>query len=82
MKPNQAIEQTAKMNDSFCQLQRSQWEGEKYFYDKETALNYRLTTDFKTMAEAVHFDGIIFIRYNWQLNVTNKYNMLMVLNLN
>lgn len=86
LKRNGSIDYTAQINDTFFNLQRSEWSGENYFYEKETALTFKITTDFRTRAECVSWNKHIAIRYNWQIKKLNScfynYKMDIILNLN
>lgn len=82
LKPNQAVDYTTQINDTFWRLQRSKWSGEEWFNDKETALCFNVGSDFRTMAESVPYIPMIAIRYNWHMKVCDKFNMLIILNLN
>lgn len=83
LKHNKPVDQTVQINDTFYTEQTSE------FYDKNdiwdlyrmgAVLNFKRTTDFRTMAESVPFIPMIGIRYNWQLAIVR--NQRIIINLN
>ena len=83
LKYNQAIDQTSKINDTFYNEVFTDFYDKNNLYDlyrMEAALNYRRTTDFRTMAEAVRIDDIFGTLYNWQ--TAKIRNRKQIINLN
>lgn len=80
---NKPVDLTAQLNDTFYTESTSEFYDKNNLWDlyrMEASLNFKPTTDFRTMAEVTRFDNVINIRYNWQLAIVE--NKRIIINLN